>query len=223
MQRLPAGARRPARALARRGGHREDVRAAGARVGVARLVQPPLHRRPGLVLRPARRLPDERPACSRRWRACRSPAAAVAARRRVTHRARGRDPPEEDADGDGHADKGLAPARARGHRRAAHARREDVHRPGPLALPQRRRRPDRPGAARARARDDERGDPQASSRGRAARPLRRQRRVHAALDRRGDGVARAEREIDGVGRAVRPRSRPSTRSLENSLAGRSRP
>ena len=85
--------------------------------------------------------------------------------------------------------EGLAPARARGHRRAADARREDRDRPGPLPLPQRRRRADRPGPARARARDDERGDPQAPSRRRAARPLRRERRLRAAVARRGLGVA----------------------------------
>ena len=46
-----ARARRSAGPLARRAGHRQDLRAPGARVGVALVVRLPLHHRPGDVLR----------------------------------------------------------------------------------------------------------------------------------------------------------------------------
>ena len=90
---------------------------------------------------------------------------------------------------------GLAPARARGHGRAAHSRRQDRDRPGALPFSQRRRRADRAGVARARARDDERGDPQAPSGRGAAGSLRRGHLLRAAVARRGLGVA--ERAGDG--------------------------
>ena len=60
--RLAAGARGTARALARCRRDGKDVRSACTRVGMARLVRLPLHRRSRHVLRAARRLPDERPA-----------------------------------------------------------------------------------------------------------------------------------------------------------------
>ena len=68
----------------------------------------------------------------------------------------GADGDEADGRGVGRSQHWRA-ARARGHRRAAVGRGEVDRRPGPLALPQRRRRPDRAGAAGARPRHDERG------------------------------------------------------------------
>ena len=58
--RLSAVTGRPAHPLARSGRNGQDVRASRARLGVARVVPVSLHRRSGLVLRPARGLPHLR-------------------------------------------------------------------------------------------------------------------------------------------------------------------
>src|SRR6266545_6651164 len=88
-------------------------------------------------------------------------------------------------------------------------------RPGVVALPQRGRWADRSGLARARPRDDERADPEAAPRGRAAGPLRCQHRVRAAdqggglLLARGARAQHGQRRLGDVGRVVRPARRPA--------------
>ena len=176
MRGLPARARRPADPLARARRHGEDVRPARARLGVARLVRAALHRRPRLVLRRARRLPDRRPAPAglrgdgdaprrmARMMVMSGGGGVHAARRRAAARRRRK------ASGSKAwrvlllEDTGELLSRRRARPNGARA----------VALSERRRRADRPGAARPRARDDERGDPHPASR-RSRGPAARRR------------------------------------------------
>ena len=152
--RLPARARRPADPLARARRHGEDLRPARARVGMARVVRAALHRRPdsffgeradyliGVLLQPGYEAMAMHRGMARmmvdgRWRPATS---EFVGEQRGGGRRRGQ--------------QGVARAAARGHGRAARGRCAGPHGSGPVALPQRRRRPDRPGASRARPRDD---------------------------------------------------------------------